>query len=82
MISFTGSTAVGRRIGSVAGEGMTRLLLELGGKGAAIIFDDADVGRAIMGIGSHLGLPLRPDLHRARPGSWPSGASMTRWWPA
>ena len=52
MVSFTGSTAVGRRIGSVAGEGMTRLLLELGGKGASIIFDDADVGRAIMGTGS------------------------------
>ena len=52
MISFTGSTAVGRRIGSVAGEGMNRLLLELGGKGASIIFDDADVGRALMGTGS------------------------------
>ena len=45
-------TAVGRRIGSVAGEGMTRLLLELGGKGASVIFDDADVGKAIMGTGS------------------------------
>jgi len=52
MISFTGSTAVGRRIGSVAGEEMTRLLLELGGKGASIIFDDADVGKAIMGTAS------------------------------
>jgi acyl-CoA reductase-like NAD-dependent aldehyde dehydrogenase len=52
MVSFTGSTAVGRRIGSVAGEGMTRLLLELGGKGASIIFDDADVPKAIMGTGS------------------------------
>jgi acyl-CoA reductase-like NAD-dependent aldehyde dehydrogenase len=52
MISFTGSTAVGRRIGAVAGEGMTRLLLELGGKGASIIFDDADVPKAVMGTGS------------------------------
>jgi acyl-CoA reductase-like NAD-dependent aldehyde dehydrogenase len=52
MVSFTGSTAVGRRIGSVAGEKMTRLLLELGGKGASIIFDDADVPKAIMGTGS------------------------------
>jgi phenylacetaldehyde dehydrogenase len=52
MISFTGSTAVGRRIGEVAGEKMTRLLLELGGKGAAIVFDDADVGKAVMGTGS------------------------------
>jgi phenylacetaldehyde dehydrogenase len=52
MISFTGSTAVGRRIGEVAGEQMTRLLLELGGKGASIVFDDADVGKAVMGTGS------------------------------
>ncbi len=52
MISFTGSTAVGRRIGAVAGEQMTRLLLELGGKGASIVFDDADVAKAIMGTGS------------------------------
>jgi phenylacetaldehyde dehydrogenase len=52
MISFTGSTAVGRRIGEVAGEKMTRLLLELGGKGASLVFDDADVGKAVMGTGS------------------------------
>jgi acyl-CoA reductase-like NAD-dependent aldehyde dehydrogenase len=52
MVSFTGSTVVGRRIGAVAGEGMTRLLLELGGKGASIIFDDADLPKAIMGTGS------------------------------
>jgi acyl-CoA reductase-like NAD-dependent aldehyde dehydrogenase len=52
MVSFTGSTAVGRRIGSVAGGNMTRLLLELGGKGACIVFDDADVGGAVRGVGS------------------------------
>lgn len=52
MVSFTGSTAVGRRIGAVAGGAMTRLLLELGGKGASIVFDDADLAKAIMGTGS------------------------------
>lgn len=52
MVSFTGSTGVGRRIGAVAGEKMTRLLLELGGKGASIIFDDADLAKAIMATGS------------------------------
>jgi len=52
MISFTGSTAVGRRIGSVAGGEMKRLLLELGGKGACIVFDDADLRAAIGGIAS------------------------------
>ncbi|MDZ7733305.1 MAG: aldehyde dehydrogenase family protein [Acidimicrobiia bacterium] len=52
MVSFTGSTAVGRRIGEVAGRDMKRLLLELGGKGAGIVFDDADLKSAIGGIGS------------------------------
>src|SRR5581483_3625726 len=52
MVSFTGSTAVGRRIGAVAGGDMKRLLLELGGKGAAIVFDDADLRNAIGTIAS------------------------------
>lgn len=52
MISFTGSTVVGRNIGAVAGGDMKRLLLELGGKGAAIVFDDADLKNAIGTIGS------------------------------
>ena len=50
MVSFTGSTAVGQRIGAVAGGGMKRLLLELGGKGAAVVFDDADVRTAVSSI--------------------------------
>src|SRR5215470_1924440 len=41
MVSFTGSTAVGQRIGEVGGRTMKRMLLELGGKGAALVFDDA-----------------------------------------
>ena len=52
MVSFTGSTDVGRRIGEVAGGDMKRLLLELGGKGACIVFDDADLKAAIGGIAS------------------------------
>jgi acyl-CoA reductase-like NAD-dependent aldehyde dehydrogenase len=52
MISFTGSTGVGQRIGSVAGHDMKRLLLELGGKGACIVFDDADLRTAIGAITS------------------------------
>jgi aldehyde dehydrogenase (NAD+) len=41
-ISFTGSTAVGRSIGRVAGERFARVQLELGGKSAAVVLDDAD----------------------------------------
>src|SRR2546423_15648356 len=50
MVSFTGSTVVGQRIGEVAGRDMKRLLLELGGKGAAVVFDDADVKTAVSTI--------------------------------
>ncbi|MET9845703.1 aldehyde dehydrogenase family protein [Streptomyces ossamyceticus] len=52
MVSFTGSTAVGRRIAEVCGRDMKRQLMELGGKGAAIVFDDADVASAVAGIGT------------------------------
>jgi benzaldehyde dehydrogenase (NAD) len=46
MISFTGSTAVGRHIGHVAGGLLKRVALELGGNNALIVFDDADLERA------------------------------------
>lgn len=47
MISFTGSTAVGRRVGELAGRHLKRVALELGGKNALIILDDADMDRAV-----------------------------------
>ncbi|MFF8714899.1 aldehyde dehydrogenase family protein [Streptomyces sp. NPDC015184] len=52
MVSFTGSTAVGQRIGEVCGRGMKRQLMELGGKGAAVVLDDADLDSAVAGIGT------------------------------
>ena len=52
MVSFTGSTGVGTRIGEVGGRTMKRLLLELGGKGGALVFDDANLKTAIQMIGS------------------------------
>jgi acyl-CoA reductase-like NAD-dependent aldehyde dehydrogenase len=52
MVSFTGSTQVGRAIGAVAGGQMKRVLMELGGKGAALVFDDADLQAAIGAIGT------------------------------
>ncbi|MEU0783331.1 aldehyde dehydrogenase family protein [Streptomyces sp. NPDC006173] len=52
MVSFTGSTAVGQRIAEVCGRGMKRQLMELGGKGAAVVFDDADLASAVAGIGT------------------------------
>ncbi|MGH7762811.1 MAG: aldehyde dehydrogenase family protein [Candidatus Dormibacteraceae bacterium] len=45
-IAFTGSTAVGRRIGALAAAGIKRVTLELGGKSANIVFADADLEKA------------------------------------
>jgi betaine-aldehyde dehydrogenase len=47
-VSFTGSTAVGRRIGSICGEQIKRCTLELGGKSAAIILDDVNLDDALL----------------------------------
>ena len=49
MMSFTGSTAVGRRIAGLAAANGTRLHLELGGKAPFLVFDDADLDAAIRG---------------------------------
>ena len=49
-IAFTGSTAVGRSIQESLGERGTRLTLELGGKGANIVFEDAPIDEMIEGI--------------------------------
>ena len=46
MISFTGSTAVGRLVGEAAGRTLKRVSLELGGNNALIILDDADLDAA------------------------------------
>lgn len=46
-ISFTGSTAVGRHIATLAGSLLKKACVELGGKDALIVLDDADMGRAV-----------------------------------
>jgi acyl-CoA reductase-like NAD-dependent aldehyde dehydrogenase len=73
MVSFTGSTVVGSRIYQAGAPTMKRQLLELGGKGAGIVFGDADVAKAIAAIGSvwsfHSGqictAPTRAIVHRS-----------------
>ncbi|MFJ8025430.1 aldehyde dehydrogenase [Streptomyces sp. NPDC096311] len=47
MVTFTGSTAAGRRIGAICGEQVKRVSLELGGKSAALVLEDADLERDI-----------------------------------
>jgi acyl-CoA reductase-like NAD-dependent aldehyde dehydrogenase len=73
MVSFTGSTQVGQRIAAAGAPTMKRLLMELGGKGAAVVFGDADLKSAITAIGStwafHSGqictAPTRAVVHRS-----------------
>jgi len=48
-IAFTGSTAVGRRIVEASAGNLKRVQLELGGKGANVVFDDADLTAAVDG---------------------------------
>jgi len=48
-ISFTGSTAAGRHIAEIAGHNLKRLGLELGGKNAIVVLDDADLPLAVDG---------------------------------
>ncbi len=46
-VSFTGSTAAGRKIGSICGEQLKRCTLELGGKSAAVMLDDVNLDEAL-----------------------------------
>jgi aldehyde dehydrogenase (NAD+) len=49
MISFTGSTRAGKRISELASQSIKRVALELGGKSASVILDDADLAAAVKG---------------------------------
>jgi acyl-CoA reductase-like NAD-dependent aldehyde dehydrogenase len=50
VVSFTGSTAVGKQVAAAAGSLMKRVSVELGGKNAVIVLDDADLGLAAEAI--------------------------------
>jgi aldehyde dehydrogenase (NAD+) len=79
MVSFTGSTRAGRRVAALAGAGITRVALELGGKSANVLLDDLDdaaferavregVGRAFVNSGqtcTALTRMLVPEARRA-----------------
>jgi len=49
MVSFTGSTRAGKRVGAIASQSIKRVALELGGKSSSVVLDDADLTRAIKG---------------------------------
>src|SRR5690606_18707500 len=50
MVSFTGGTETGRHIAAAAGQRLIPVGLELGGKSPHIVFDDADLDRAVAGV--------------------------------
>jgi aldehyde dehydrogenase (NAD+) len=53
MVSFTGSTRAGRRVCELAAQSVKRVALELGGKSANVILDDADIDKAVkVGVGN------------------------------
>lgn len=54
VVSFTGSTAVGRRVATLAADTVKRVCLELGGKSASIVLPDADLEHVV-------GYPSAPD---------------------
>ena len=74
LISFTGSTAVGKRIMEKGAATMKRLFLELGGKSATIVLDDADLdaamhdraSRVCLHAGQGCAIPTRMLLPRSR----------------
>ena len=53
MVSFTGSTAAGRRVAEIAAQTVKRVSLELGGKSASIVLDDADYEEAVRASLNH-----------------------------
>ena len=86
MVSFTGSLEVGREIASYCGAAGKRVHLELGGKNAIIVLDDADVDLAIEGAvwsafgtsGQRCTAASRMIVHRPRPGRLHAQARLAR----
>jgi acyl-CoA reductase-like NAD-dependent aldehyde dehydrogenase len=73
LVSFTGSTAIGRQVYEAGAGTMKRMVLELGGKGACLVLKDADLDRAVRGIatvwtvnsGQICSAPTRAIVHRS-----------------
>ncbi len=74
MVSFTGSTAVGKRVARLAADSAKRVHLELGGKAPFVVFDDADLETAVHGAvagslintGQDCTAATRAYVHRSR----------------
>ena len=67
MVSFTGSTRAGKRVGEVAMQRVARVALELGGKSPLVVLDDADLETAVDVRRARLLHQLGADVQRADP---------------
>jgi (Z)-2-((N-methylformamido)methylene)-5-hydroxybutyrolactone dehydrogenase len=50
LVAFTGSDATGRKVGAAAGQALSGVILELGGKSPQLVFADADLDQAVAGV--------------------------------
>ena len=66
-VAFTGSAAAGRRVGAICGEQLKPVTLELGGKSAAIVLDDADSSQAAIPSANRRVRQQRTELRRLQP---------------
>ena len=73
-LTFTGSTAVGKEIGKIAMDSMTRVTLELGGKSPTIVMADADLASAAAGAASACLLYTSPSPRDRQKSRMPSSA--------
>ena len=78
-VAFTGSTAAGRRIAALCGEQLKRCTLELGGKSAAIVLDDADLEATISGADPGRDPEQRPGLRGADAHPRLAARAIARW---
>ncbi len=83
VISFTGSTAAGRKVGALAGQHLKRVHLELGGNSALVVLDDADLGKAASAGAWGSFLHQGQICMTAAGTSWPTRSTTTTWasWP-
>lgn len=53
VLSFTGSTSVGKQLGKIAASNLQRCVLELGGHSPVVVFEDADISKAVSAISEY-----------------------------
>ena len=78
-VAFTGSTAVGAEVAKAAAANITDVLLELGGKSAHVVFDDADLDAACNGVLAGVFAATGQTCMAGR-GCWSAGTCTTHWW--